>query len=499
MGKALMASGLAAAGLLAAVGYRKMYGSKKATDNSIKAQMERLYTELPDVVKCQDELGIRLDPERFVELLTKLVGEAKYLQNFPPELVPQEDRAVKHVLEVLEPYMEKNGGVLKVETHAYTEGRSNVIIRYPGRSSDSGTISLIGSHLDVVPAVAENWKRDPFKLTVEGDKLYGRGTTDCLGHIALLTLFFEQLAMTTPELECSVIGVFIVSEECEDQPFIGIDGLERAGLLEPLKDGPCLWIDSSDSEPCMGTAGALQWHLKATGKRFHSGLPNCAVNPIELVSEACAEIQKRFYEEYPPHPEDHRYKFMNPSTMKPTQVQCAKGSLNQIPPTATISGDIRLSPFYDCKEAVQKVTGYVNEMVAERFKNLSVRGPVSRYELPKEDLLGGLEIEWSHEVGQEAQMSGVACDIDSPAFLAICDSIKNIRGGVNPYSVSGSLPLVFSMKEAGFDLQIIGFGRSEAYHAENEWCSLDDFVNATKILSLFCSKMDDHRRRKNNK
>lgn len=37
---------------------------------------------------------------------------------------------------------------------------------------------------------------DPFKLIVEGDKLYGRGTTDCLGHVALLTDLFAQVTFT---------------------------------------------------------------------------------------------------------------------------------------------------------------------------------------------------------------------------------------------------------------------------------------------------------------
>ena len=36
--------------------------------------------------------GACLDNESFVTLLSKLVGEAKFLQNNPPELVPCEDR-----------------------------------------------------------------------------------------------------------------------------------------------------------------------------------------------------------------------------------------------------------------------------------------------------------------------------------------------------------------------------------------------------------------------
>ena len=36
--------------------------------------------------------GFELAEDHFVELLGKLVGESKYLQNNPPECVPVEDR-----------------------------------------------------------------------------------------------------------------------------------------------------------------------------------------------------------------------------------------------------------------------------------------------------------------------------------------------------------------------------------------------------------------------
>jgi acetylornithine deacetylase len=71
------------------------------------------------------------------------------------------------------------------------EGRGNVIIKYPGKTDK--IMSFVGSHLDVVPANASQWERDPFKLTIDGDMMYGRGTTDCLGHVALVTDFFATL------------------------------------------------------------------------------------------------------------------------------------------------------------------------------------------------------------------------------------------------------------------------------------------------------------------
>ena len=45
----------------------------------------------------------------------------------------------------------------------------------------------------------------------QGDKLYGRGTTDCLGHVALITDLFIQLAENKPQLKYNVVAVFIAA------------------------------------------------------------------------------------------------------------------------------------------------------------------------------------------------------------------------------------------------------------------------------------------------
>ena len=85
--------------------------------------------------------------------------------------------------------------------------RSNVIIHYPGTSDK--IVSFVGSHMDTVPADPEQWNRDPFELGREGDKIFGRGVTDCLGHVALLACDFKKLAQLRPTLERGVVAVLI--------------------------------------------------------------------------------------------------------------------------------------------------------------------------------------------------------------------------------------------------------------------------------------------------
>lgn len=412
-----------------------------------------------------------------------MMDESKSLQNCPAEgLIPREDNAIKHVLDVLAPYSTKNGGPLEVEHVVFSEGRGNVLLKYPG-STDHVT-AIVGSHLDVVPADPEVWDVDPFKMTVKGDKLYGRGTTDCLGHVAVVTDLFCHLAETKPKLATNVVAVFIASEEALSEKGVGIDGLMEAGRLDALKNGTVLWLDSADSQPCMGTAGALQWHLKATGKLFHSGLPHLAINPIELAMDTLTYIQKRFYMSYPPHPEEKRYKFTTCSTFKPTQVASAKGSLNQIPPHCTISGDIRVTPFYDCKQIIKDVTSYVAEAQKSLHMLPNNRGPCSKYTLP--DQIGKVTIDF----GDNPPLRGIACNIDSPGFKSLCDAMEEVKGEVKPYSITGSLPLVQDLKEAGYDVQITGFGLSSVYHGINEYVLLSDIKNGLRILASFVRRLD---------
>ena len=379
----------------------------------------------------------------------------------------------------MKPLSKEQGGVLDVERVSFVEGRGNVIVKYPGTNPNK-VCSFVGSHLDVVPANPEGWDRNPFKLEIDGDNLYGRGTTDCLGHVAMLTDFMATLAEKKPKLETSIVVIFIVNEENSAFPGIGVDQLALEGYMDELKNGPLFWIDSADTQPCIGTCGMLLWRVKAIGKLFHSGLPHKGINSIEMAMDAVSHIQSKFFKEFPRHTKEDDYNYATQSTMKPTQVNCTVGSLNQIPPECTIEGDIRLAPFYD----VAKVRSCIEKVVEEINSNPSIiespqfHGPHSKYALPDENRNGKIELTWLSE-GE----NGVACDITSIGHKALLKATEKIIGNVKPYSIGGSLPLIRELQEKGFDVQISGYGISSKYHADNESASLESLKRATKIIA----------------
>lgn len=425
-----------------------------------------------------------LNRDTFVPLLSKLIGESKYVQNNPPELIPEEDRIVNHVLDVLLPYSTTTGGGPLIVNHVtYLPKRGNLIVEYPG-TEPGKILSFVGMHMDVVTANPSDWDFDPFSMTVDGDKLRGRGTTDCLGHVALVAELMRKLGETKPKLKSTVVAVFIASEENSSIPGVGVDALVKDGLLDKLKQGPLFWIDTADKQPCIGTGGMIPWKLHVTGKLFHSGLAHKAINPLELAMEALKEIQLRFYKDFPPHPKEEVYGFATPSTMKPTQWSYPGGGINQIPAECTVSGDVRLTPFYNVSDVMKKLKEYVEELNVN-IEKLPARGPVSKYVLPDENLRGRITISF------DEAMSGVACDLSSRGFHVLCQATKEAVGLVKPYSITGSLPLIRELQNEGFDVQTSGYGLMATYHAKNEYCLFSDMCQGYQVFASIISQLED--------
>lgn len=69
---------------------------------------------------------------------------------------------------------------------------ASLVVRYRGDGTGGRPILLM-SHMDVVTAKREDWKRDPFALVEENGYFYGRGTFDIKNGVTALTSAFLRL------------------------------------------------------------------------------------------------------------------------------------------------------------------------------------------------------------------------------------------------------------------------------------------------------------------
>lgn len=416
-----------------------------------------------------------LNEDRFFRVLSRMMAVSEHLQNSPQKdkPPPQEDLAGDVVLQELDPLVRR--GRLQVERVNYAGGRGNLILTYPGRTNR--TVAFVGAHLDVVPADPAEWQRPPFELQIEEDRLYGRGVTDCLGHVAVLTDLFAQLAETQAVLDHTVVAVIIANEEMSNVSGIGVGRLVKEGKLAHLKDGPLYWIDSADFGPTIGTSGMATWKLVVEGKVAHSGFPQNGINAAELAFEVTRALQAWFYQNYPPHPKEQEYRFLAPSSLKPTRVQVENDTLTKIPGKAVIEGDIRLTPWYSPQEVKEGALAFINKLDIDQFPTL---GP-SHYRLK-----GAAGIVRFEGVGAPA--GGIACDRTSSGYRALAEAIAAVRPEAQPFSLTGSLPYVRFLQNHGFDVQITGFGRMDTYHAPNEFAEFSHMRDGFRILCHVLAK-----------
>lgn len=76
-------------------------------------------------------------------------------------------------------------------------------------------------------------------------------------------------------------------------------------------------------------------------------------------------------------------------------------------------------------------------------------------------------------------------------FKALVEAFTEVLGDCKPYSITGSLPCIRDLQEAGFDVQTLGFGKLAAYHANNEYGYLSDFKKGFQVLVALMQKYQE--------
>lgn len=161
---------------------------------------------------------------------------------------------------------------------------------------------ILSGHTDVVPVAGQAWDSDPFSLTIRGDRLYGRGTADMKGFIALvLALVPEGLARPL------AVPLHLALSYDEEVGCLGVPALIRA-LPEGLAR-PRLAIIGEPSEMRVANAhkGIQFLRTRVTGHEAHSSAPERGVNAIAAAAEIIGEIGRIAAECRAAPPRDSRF------------------------------------------------------------------------------------------------------------------------------------------------------------------------------------------------
>ena len=148
---------------------------------------------------------------------------------------------------------------------------------------------VLSGHLDVVPFEDQpGWTRDPLALTFEGDRVYGRGTTDMKVFLAQCIAAMEGYALD--RLRRPVVLIFTSDEE------VGCSGARRLvdALPAMLGDTPpprLCWIGEPTSwQVFHAHKGVVSFGVEVRGQGGHSSLPEAGVSAIAVAVQLIARI-----------------------------------------------------------------------------------------------------------------------------------------------------------------------------------------------------------------
>ena len=107
-------------------------------------------------------------------------------------------------------YLETLG--LAPEYYEPIDRRTNLSVRIPGRNGAKPALILHG-HLDVVPAIAEDWSVDPFGGEIRDGMLWGRGAVDMKDMDAMILTSVADILRSGRQPERDLVVTFFADEE----------------------------------------------------------------------------------------------------------------------------------------------------------------------------------------------------------------------------------------------------------------------------------------------
>ena len=150
----------------------------------------------------------------------------------------------------------------------------------------AGGIVLSG-HTDVVPVDGQPWTSDPFTLTPRDARLFGRGTCDMKGFIAVILAMvpqFKQASLTTP---------IHLALSCDEE--VGCKGVRPlvAHMRDHLPKPRAVIVGEPTSMKVVnGHKSALTFATEVAGYEAHSSLTDQGVNAIMVAGELLCEINR---------------------------------------------------------------------------------------------------------------------------------------------------------------------------------------------------------------
>jgi len=172
----------------------------------------------------------------------------------------------------------KKLGATSFKTFDNEKKRVNLFATLKAKKSNSKKPIILSGHTDVVP-VSKSWSTDPFKATIKGNKLYGRGACDMKGFIACALAYAPIYSKTNLDRDIHFSFTFDEETACQGAPIL-IEELKKKGI----KDGICIIGEPTNMKIIDAHKGCYEYTTYFEGLAGHSSAPHKGVSAVEYAA-----------------------------------------------------------------------------------------------------------------------------------------------------------------------------------------------------------------------
>ncbi len=335
------------------------------------------------------------------------------------------------------------------------EGRPNVVSVLKG--SGGGKSLLMNGHTDTVPnGPPDAWEHGPLSAELADGRLYGRGASDMKSGVAAIIMAAKCFLDAGFRPKGDVILDFVVDEE-----------LSGHGTLDTILRGYTadagICCETSENAVQPGCIGRIWFEILVRGKAAGIQRRYEGVNAIDLgykIVQAVADLEKKRLETVS-HP-------LYPNIID--AIPCMVGSMeagsfpSAFPDTCLLKGSLATVPGEDHDAAKQSLVDQVAQ-AARADSWMKDHPPEVRF------------------VGYYAEAAAVDCD--HPIVKTVAKCYEEVSGKAPEISGrQGAADTRFLNGFANIPTVIFGPGPTTQMHANNEWVTVEDIIDATKTLAL---------------
>lgn len=220
---------------------------------------------------------------------------------------------------------------------------------------------VLSGHTDVVPVVGQDWSHDPFKLVERDGKLYGRGTTDMKGFVAVC------LAMVPEMVEARLkTPIHLAISYDEEIGCVGVRPMLHEVAKKKVKPLGAFIGEPTSMQVIIGHKGKHGVRATFRGLARHSSIAPDGVNAIEYAAELIVEIRRRAVELA--GQAEHGSLYDVPHSTLLTSIVHGGAALNIVPDTCTVEFECRGIGITESKEVTDAIVAWAKAELEPAMK-----------------------------------------------------------------------------------------------------------------------------------